>query len=181
MRFITLVFIFALSTACGTSEKKDDDQETKGTEHVKDAGYDTLGLTVFDFEGLKPLLEQKDERIHVVNFWATWCEPCIKELPYFEQITAEYRPSEVEVLLVNLDMPTMWGPRLIPYIEKQGLRSKVVILDDPKQNSWIPQVAQEWSGAIPATVIYTKDKRKFYERQFSADELRAELQKFLKR
>jgi thiol-disulfide isomerase/thioredoxin len=180
MRSILVVFSIVFCLACRSPEKNGGETEPGGTYSTTDDGFDTLGLRVYDFEGLKPRLEQNDDRVHIVNFWATWCEPCIRELPYFEQITADYEAEEVQVLLVNLDMPSMWGPRLLPYIQKQDIKSEVVILDDPRQNSWIPRVSPQWSGAIPATVIYTKDKREFYERQFSAEELKAELHKFLK-
>ena len=136
-----------------------------------------MPIDVFDYEGLKPLLHRKDDKIHVINFWATWCGPCIKELPYFEQVGQE-QAETVEVVLVSLDMPAMWKKQLLPFIKKKNLQSKVVVLDDPKQNTWIPRIDENWSGAIPATLIYNKDKRSFYERPFTYEELVAEINTF---
>ena len=57
------------------------------------------------YNELKPLLEKEDGKTYIINFWATWCAPCVKELPYFEKIKEEYADNNVEVLLVSLDFP----------------------------------------------------------------------------
>jgi hypothetical protein len=75
-------------------------------------------------------------------------------------------------------MPKMWESHLVPFIEERNLKSQVVVLDDPKQNIWIPLVDEGWSGAIPATLIYNKDKRRFYEEPFTYEELKQALSNF---
>ena len=117
---------------------------------------------------LKPLLEQNGNKIYVVNFWATWCAPCIKELPYFEVLNQR---EDVQVLLVSLDFPKHKESRLLPFIKKNKLQSKVVLLDDADENYWINDIHPNWSGAIPATLIYTKKQRGFYEQSFTASKL----------
>lgn len=137
-------------------------------------------LEVYDYDGLEPLINQKDDKVHVVNFWATWCGPCIKELPYFEAINEKYKNEGVEVLLVSLDFPNKYETALKPYIKKHKLKSKVVALNDTNQNRWIPAIDESWSGALPATIIYKGDQRMFYEKSFTQDELETELKQFLK-
>lgn len=136
-------------------------------------------LAIVDFEGLKPYLNKTDDKIYIVNFWATWCAPCVKELPYFEAITKKYQHNEVEVILVSLDFPRQFETKLKPFIESKQLQSKVIALNDTDMNTWIPQVDESWSGAIPATIIYHKKNRKFYEKSFTEKELQTELQQFL--
>ncbi|MAU15282.1 MAG: thioredoxin [Muricauda sp.] len=155
-----------------TTEKEEVALETDENSDVK--------FPVYDFDGLEPMLHKEDGKTYIINFWATWCQPCIEEMPYFEKVYAEQKDNNVEVILVNLDMPNMWKTRLEPYVEKKGIQSTVVILDDPKQNDWIPKVSEEWGGGIPATLVYNKDKRSFYERSFTYDELTEELDKFIK-
>lgn len=133
-------------------------------------------LDIYDFDGLEPMLHKEGDKVYVVNFWATWCGPCVEELPYYEKINAE--ENNVEVILVSLDMPKMWESHLIPFINNKELKSKVVVLDDPKQNTWIPKVEADWSGAIPATLIYNKSKRSFYEQSFTYKELVEQLNTF---
>ncbi|MDA9201892.1 TlpA family protein disulfide reductase [Flavobacteriaceae bacterium] len=120
------------------------------------------------YNELKPLLNQKEDKIYVVNFWATWCAPCIKELPYFEVLDQR---EDVEVLLVSLDFPKHKESRLLPFIKKNKLQAKVVLLDDADENYWINDIHPNWSGALPATLIYTKKQRGFYEQSFTASKL----------
>ena len=120
------------------------------------------------YNELKPLLNQKGDDLYVVNFWATWCAPCIKELPYFEALNQR---EDVEVLLVSLDFPKHKESRLLPFIKKNNLKSKLVLLDDTNENYWINDIHPNWSGALPATLIYTKKQRGFYEQSFTKGEL----------
>lgn len=141
--------------------------------------YQNDKLEVYDYDGLEPLINQKDDKVHVVNFWATWCAPCIKELPYFEAVNDKYRDKNVEVLLVSLDFPSKYDSSLKPFLKKNEIKSKVVALDDANQNRWIPAIDENWSGALPATIIYKGEKRKFYEKSFTQEELETELKQFL--
>lgn len=127
-------------------------------------------IKVFNFQQLQPLLELKNDTVYVVNFWATWCAPCIKEIPYFEQLGQKYR-GKVKVLMVSLDFPDQVQSRLIPFIDKEKIRNEVILLDDPQSNRWIPLVDKEWTGSIPATLIYSKDFREFYQQEFFFQEL----------
>lgn len=138
-------------------------------------------LKIFDYDELQAYLESKDtNKTYVINFWATWCAPCVKELPYFEQLNANYAKKGVEVILVSLDFPKQIDTKLKPFIKKQGLKSEVVVLNDVDSNTWIPKVNEDWSGAIPATLIYNKKERAFYGRTFTYQELETELKQFIK-
>ena len=143
---------------------------------------DTSHITVksYDYNELKPLLEKKDDKTYVINFWATWCAPCVKELPAFEKLNKQYASKNVEVLLVSLDFPKQVEKKLIPFIARKNLQSKVVLLDDINEDVWIKAIDSSWSGAIPATIIYNKERRNFYEKTFDYQTLESELQTFLK-
>lgn len=137
-------------------------------------------VKMYTYEQLKLLLERKDDKTYIVNFWATWCAPCVKELPYFEKINKKYAIHNVEVLLVSLDFPKQIDKKLIPFINKKKLQAKVVLLNDMNEDVWIQAIDKSWSGAIPATLIYNKNDRKFYEQSFDYETLENELQTFLK-
>jgi len=136
-------------------------------------------VPVYDFKSFESLLTANDGKTRVINFWATWCKPCVAELPYFELINSRYPDKEVEVILVSLDLPDHVESKLIPFIRKQRIRSKIILLDDPDANNWIPKVNENWSGSIPATIIYKGNTSNFYERSFTYDELEKELKKML--
>ncbi|WP_378186978.1 TlpA disulfide reductase family protein [Aquimarina sp. W85] len=170
---ISLICYALFVSSCKESPK----DEGLPIEVVKAQGYN---IGVYDFESFKTILTKKDDKIRIVNFWATWCKPCIEEMPYFELINSAYADKNVEVILVSLDLPSQIESKLIPYLERQKIKSKVLILDDPDANSWIPKVSTNWSGAIPATYIYRGDKNQFYEKSFSYNELEKALKSFLK-
>jgi AhpC/TSA family. len=128
-------------------------------------------IKVMNFDQFQPLLQQEDDTIYVVNFWATWCAPCIKEIPYFEQLGDTYHDKNVKILMVSLDMPKDLESRVIPFIEKNKMKNEVILLDDPRSNRWIPLVDEDWTGAIPATLIYGKEFREFYPRELTFSEL----------
>lgn len=136
-------------------------------------------IPVFNFEEFEKLLKVHPEKTYVVNFWATWCKPCIKEIPDFEKLQKVYKEHGVEVVLVSLDFPSKVDQKLLPFVEQQKLISQVILLDDPDQNTWIPKIDKDWSGAIPATLIFNADRREFYEKSFTFMSLEAELQGFL--
>jgi len=137
-------------------------------------------VEVYNFKQLEPLLHADDNAIHVVNFWATWCAPCIKELPYFQELHDTYDKNNLKVILVSLDFTDKFESQLIPFIKKTTLTPQVILLDDPDENNWIPKVDKSWSGALPATLIYTKNKRAFYEQFFTKESLFKEIEKFKK-
>lgn len=145
----------------------------------EESKIEAIDLNVYNFNELEPLLNIKDDKTYVINFWATWCAPCIKELPYFETLNETYKSKNVEVILVSLDFPKQYNTKLKPFIVKHKLVSKIVVLDDVDSNTWIPKVDKDWSGAIPATIIYNKNKRAFYEKSFDLEELKVEVNKFL--
>ena len=128
-------------------------------------------IRVMNFEQLQPLLHLENDTIYVVNFWATWCAPCIKEIPYFEELGQKYRNNKVKVLMVSLDFPKQLESRVIPFIEKRKMENEVILLDDPRSNHWIPLINKNWTGAIPATLIYGKEFREFYQQEFTFSEL----------
>jgi len=139
----------------------------------------SIELEVYDFDGFEKFLNRKDDKVHVVNFWATWCAPCIKEMPHFEKLHTNYKDKNVEVLLVSLDFPFNYDKKLKPFLKERNLQFKVIALDDPDMNTWMSKVSEEWTGAIPITIIYNKDKRQFYERTFTYNELETEVKQFL--
>ena len=139
-----------------------------------------IQIKTIKYDDLELLLNQKDDKTYVVNFWATWCKPCVKELPAFEQLYKNYKNQHVELILVSLDFPNQIENRVIPFIKKNNSEGTVVLMADPDQNTWIPKVSNEWSGAIPATVIYNKNARMFYEQSFTYDQLETALNEILK-
>lgn len=124
-----------------------------------------LGLVLFASDGMaqKPqtvnleqlltAMQKESDKILVFNFWATWCGPCVKELPFFEKMNSE-QPDRVEVTLVSMDLdldPN--AEKVYRFVDRKKLKSTVLLLDEPNPDSWINRVDKEWTGALPATII----------------------------
>lgn len=114
------------------------------------------------------------DTLHVINFWATWCKPCVEELPYFEQMLDSIKQLPVKIYLVNTDMRRDLNTRVKDFIQKKGLRNQVVYINDVNANNWIDRVNKEWSGAIPATwlVRSSSSYEYFYEGEVNFESLR---------
>ncbi|GLR19176.1 TlpA disulfide reductase family protein [Portibacter lacus] len=133
---------------------------------------DTLRYQIFEhYDDLeKEILVPKDGEILVVNFWATWCGPCVKELPYFEEFNAANKDRNIKTILVSLDFTNQLKKRYVPFIEKHQLKSELYILDDMDANTWIDKVDPSWSGTIPATLIIRGSERVFTETEMESVE-----------
>lgn len=176
-------FILLLLSFISCAEKKTEslsEEDTAKSVEISEASKKAEGLVPnYDYSDLEPLLTKHNDTTYVINFWATWCKPCIAELPAFEKVTADRSEEKIKVLLVSLDDPRKIEQQVIPFMEKNNLQSQVVLLGDPDANSWIPKISTEWSGAIPATLIYKNDTRKFYEQSFTFEELEQEINTFI--
>lgn len=107
--------------------------------------------SIVSVDQLLKRLESSEKPLLVANFWATWCGPCIKELPYFEQ-AYQNRQNDIDLLLVNLDFADK-VEKVNNFIGKKNLTGEVILVDNLDYNSWIDLVDPSWSGAIPATLI----------------------------
>ena len=123
-------------------------------------------LPILDFSSFQPYLQKDNDTIYVVNFWATWCRPCVEELPLLERLHADLLDQPHQVILVSLDFRDQVESKLVPFIKQHDIKSKVVVLDDPNANTWIDQVDRRWSGALPATIVYRGTKRLFFADAF---------------
>ncbi|MBS1650946.1 MAG: redoxin domain-containing protein [Bacteroidetes bacterium] len=107
---------------------------------------------------------------YIVNFWATWCKPCVKELPAFDSITA-LKKVRTKVLLICLDFKENIEKKVNPFLKKNNIKNTVILLDEINGNDYINKIAQEWTGAIPATYYKNKQKELFMEGSTTVKEI----------
>jgi thiol-disulfide isomerase/thioredoxin len=128
-------------------------------------GFGQKNTEITKLDQLQKLIATRAEGILVVNFWATWCAPCVKELPLFEKLHAEGKPG-ISVALVSMDLDIDPNPeKVYKFVERKGIKSRVLLLDEKDPNSWISSIDPAWSGALPATIVINQKtgKRKFVE------------------
>jgi len=128
-------------------------------------------LREIDSDALEALSSNINDTTYVVNFWATWCSPCVKEIGYFEELHRQYASTNTKVILVSLDFPNQIERRVIPFLQEKNITAEVLLVTDLDYNSWIDRIDPSWSGALPATLIYNRERRVFLEKELSRDEL----------
>lgn len=117
------------------------------------------------------VIRTDNDTLYVVNFWATWCKPCVAELPYFETAGEKYGTQKVKVLLVSLDF-LREKQKVDKFVEDKNIKSEVALLNAGNPNIWIDKLEKEWAGAIPATILYHKGEKVFFrEGEFEQTEL----------
>ncbi len=124
--------------------------------------------------GVNQLLKrvnQDNDSVYVVNFWATWCHPCVEELPIFDANELHQEHNNLKVILVSLDFVSQKEKQLIPFIREQQLQQEVVLLNERNPNDWVNLINPAWSGAIPATFVYSNQSSVFHEGELSLPEL----------
>jgi thiol-disulfide isomerase/thioredoxin len=110
----------------------------------------------------------------VLNFWATYCKPCLEEIPYFQSAVA--KDTAVELILVSIDMPEMYE-KLPAFAKKYGITARIVYLDESNADLFCPVVDEKWSGAMPASVFVNKKNgyKKFFGDQIKEEAFKEEL------
>jgi thiol-disulfide isomerase/thioredoxin len=127
-------------------------------------------------EALEQRVAASPDTLFVLNFWATWCRPCIEEMPFFDNAGEAYAAQRVKVIFVSLDLKSEL-PRLTTFLRKRRFKAEVCWLDEPKIQTKIDAVSPEWTGAIPATLFVhgTSQTRRFHEGDYDQQGLNSEL------
>ena len=140
-----------------------------------------LSLVSYSLKSQVKLLTLKDldrriakgkDTTYVINFWATWCSPCVAELPNFEKLRVENLNKPVKIILISLDFKSKLQKAVIPFVQNNNINAEVFLLNEPDKQIYTQRIDKKWSGAIPATLFVNKKVRHFYEKEFTEDELR---------
>jgi thiol-disulfide isomerase/thioredoxin len=107
-----------------------------------------------DGQGLQRLVAQKRGKVVLMNFWATWCQPCVEEFPDLLKAVRAFQARGVEFIFVTIDEPEDIQKKVMPFLEKQGINFPTYIKRTKDNDVFINAVDGKWSGAIPATFIY---------------------------
>lgn len=136
-------------------------------------------VSLIKYEDLEKRISQEKDKFVVVNFWATTCAPCVKELPHFIEVNKKYSQNpNFKMLLVSLDM-VRDKQKVINFIKNKNLNAEVMILDDVKRmNIWIPRFQKDWEGEIPITLLYKNGEKIFFNNgEMSLEELESAISK----
>ena len=124
---------------------------------------------------------KNNDTTYVVNFWSTYCQPCIEEMPYLQSISKKYATNRVKLVFVSLDAKSFYPKKLQAFLKKKKITTSVIWLNETNADIFCPAVDEKWSGAIPATIIVHNKKgyKQFYEQQFTPQQFEEALKKAL--
>lgn len=104
-------------------------------------------------------MSQETDTVYVINFWATWCRPCVEEMPDLLKAEKAFKGQPVRFFFVSLDFKGDSEKRVTPFAKKRRM-ANVVLLDEPDYNKWIPKVDKKWEGNIPVTLFLRNGQKK---------------------
>ena len=130
---------------------------------------------------LEAYIKQSDKPL-IVNFWATFCKPCVEEIPYFQSLAKKYEKEGIKLLLVSLDLKEAY-PNIKEFASKHQFRAPIVYLNETNADIFCPKVDEKWSGAIPASLFVNNKTgyRKFFEEQIPEEKLEKEIKALTKK
>lgn len=134
-----------------------------------------------DLAGLKTLLQRdgKDTRPLLVNFWATWCDPCREEFPDLVKLDGDYGAKKLDFVAVSLDDVTDLKTTVPQFLQEMKATMPVVLLNVNDPEPAIKMVDAAWDGQLPATFLYDKEGKVVFKHfgRIDAIELRAAIDK----
>ncbi len=142
----------------------------------------TLGkCEVIRYDQLAAMIAAPSDTTFVFNFMATWCDPCVKEFPAFQKLSAEYASRKVRFVFVSLDFKRSYQKSLLPFLKRHKVTNDVYLLDEPDYNAWIDRVDSGWDGNLPATLVINNSHhiRQMYAHDFTYESLKATLNPFV--
>jgi thiol-disulfide isomerase/thioredoxin len=116
------------------------------------AGEDSIGI--IDIAGVQKLVDEYRGEVLVVNVWATWCLPCVEELPDLVQLSKE---PHVRVVGISIDDPEDIASKVIPFLTKHPVPFPIYVKAAGKDEMFINSLNSAWTGAVPVTFVYDRD------------------------
>lgn len=129
---------------------------------------------------LEKIIEESKTPL-LINFWATWCKPCIEEIPYFQKEVQEFAKDSVQLILVSVDYKEEFPTGIAATAKKRKFTVPILWLDETNADYFCPKIDPKWSGSVPATLFINNKTghRSFFEGQLSKEKLKNEIMAIL--
>jgi thiol-disulfide isomerase/thioredoxin len=162
-KYFSVFIVFLILISCQKNEK-----------------FET-NITLLDSVKLTALISENKGNVLVVNVWATWCVPCIEEMPDLIKLTDSYESENIKIIGISIDYPEEIQSKILPFVKKNKINFPVYVNDFKNDEALINFLNTEWSGAIPVTFIYDKEgkQKEFLLGKHSFDEFKSAIEKYL--
>ena len=132
-------------------------------------------------DALESYINSSDHPL-VISFWATWCTPCLHEIPWLQDAVEKQREKNVEYLLVSLDFTEAYPKKIVHFIKQRNFNATFFWLDETNADHFCPKIDEKWSGGIPANLFVNNktNYRKFIGRQLTERQAIAETELLVK-
>jgi thiol-disulfide isomerase/thioredoxin len=128
-------------------------------------------INLITIDQLNDRINKGKDTTYVINFWATWCVPCIKEMPAFEKFEQNFKAEKIKVLLISVNFKSELNNSVLSFIKSKNLKSEIFLLDEKDPQEYINRIDSSWSGAIPSTLFIKNEKHIFFEKDLTYDDL----------
>ncbi|MFL9832719.1 TlpA family protein disulfide reductase [Chryseobacterium terrae] len=140
-----------------------------------------IALKEVDQKGLTEILSKKNDTLYVTNFFATWCGPCMMEMPHFKKKIEELKGKPVKFTFINIYNKPAWDTEVPAFAKQSGLSDKILLLDDSKLNHDFFENFKQWDGNnIPFTFFRKGDKAEESIGSMTEEMLNSQIDSFLK-
>lgn len=149
--------------------------QISGSGMGKGSGIEKIKIT-----DLESYIAHSDHPL-IINFWATFCTPCVKEIPYFQTTINQFKDQKVEFLLVSLDLPAWYPARITDFAQKSGITAPILWLNETDADYFCPKVDSGWTGGIPSSLFVNNAThyRRFFDRQLTEPQVGLEIKKMI--
>ena len=121
-------------------------------------------LESMDEKGVKELLQNKSDKLRLINVWATWCGPCVSEFPDFITIYRMYRKRDFEFISISADKPEK-KDKVLQFLKKQQASNTNYIYTGDDKYKLIEAIDPYWQGALPYTILVEPGGKIIYAKQ----------------
>lgn len=134
---------------------------------------DAQNIRLITSDELELRLKNGKDSTYVINFWATWCAPCVKEIPGFEKLQHEFSGQKLNVILLSVDNKSKVNSAVAAFVKRHKLSNEVLVANERDPKDYISKIEKSWTGSLPSTLIVNTSKniRQSYEKQFTYNEL----------
>jgi thiol-disulfide isomerase/thioredoxin len=112
-------------------------------------------LAPLDESGYRALLKSSAGNVVLVDFWATWCAPCRKEMPLLAKLDARLRAKRFKLITVSADEPEQ-QQAAADFLAKSSISGAAYLRRAQDDDKFISSIEPKWSGALPALFLYDR-------------------------